>query len=745
MLILLRGECTARRSDTAPPSRGTTPSAATFWSPFMKPVLRAALACFLVLTHALAPARAELPSIRFDRLQPIGVSAGSELEVTAVGRDVEDVQTLLFDRPGLTAEFVKPTQFKIKVAADVPEGTYDVRLLGKYGVSNSRQLAVTHGLADVLETEPNNTAGESQPVALNSAVNGMSDGNGQDCFRFPARKGARIIIDCQAARLDSPLDANLILSTAGGQILANNGDYYGRDPFIDFVAPEDGEYVATVHDLSYRGGFPYRLLITDRPQIENVFPRAVEAGKPIELTAFGRNLHPGRPPASVAGELPLDELKFTVTPPGDLAGGYVFIEHPTEHSVLPTAATFTLTGYQVRVPVNGGALRAGLLMVTDGPLVSETEPNTRETPQPLPLPVVVSGRFNQARDADWFEITAAESGSYSVDVYSERIGGRADPYVMLYDDKDNLVTELDDAGPRVSAFDGHLRDPSGSFNLQDKRKYKLMVQDRYSRGGPRYQYVLAIRKPVPDFQIASIHSENPGPSGLNLWRGGAEYLDLIINQQGGFNGPITVTAAGLPPGVHAAPTVINNNTRGTFVLWSDADAAPWHGPIQLVATAQSGEQTLQHTVRPYTRVWADANPGSSRPTRELTLGLQNEAPYALKIMPDKVTVTAGQKAELKLSATRYWPDFKGKINVVPLNLPGNFSVGNTEIPADQTEISLPIMVQANTRPGEYTLTVQGQAQVPFNKDPQAAAKPNTLVSSPAQPVTITVVAPPKNP
>src|SRR5262249_54751648 len=237
----------------------------------------------------VSTARAELPSIRFDRINPLGAQAGTSVEVEVIGRDVEDVNALRFDHPGLKAELVKPNRFKISVAGDVPEGTYDVRLVGRFGVSNPRLFAVSHELVDVAETEPNNVAAKAQAIAVNSAVQGTSDGNGQDAFRFPAKKGDRITIDCQAQKLESAMDGTLILSSAAGQILATSGDYHGRDPFIDFIAPEDGDYIVVVHDLSYRRGFPYRLVVTNRPQVENVFPPAVQAGKQVELLALGRH------------------------------------------------------------------------------------------------------------------------------------------------------------------------------------------------------------------------------------------------------------------------------------------------------------------------------------------------------------------------------------------------------------------------------------------------------------------------
>jgi hypothetical protein len=682
-------------------------------------------------------------------LQPLGAGVGTSVEVEVNGRDIEDVSALRFDQAGLTAELVKPNRFKISVGADVPEGTYDVRLVGRFGVSNPRQFAVNRGLQDVAEKEPNNHPAEAQAVAVNSAINGVSDGDDHDVFRFAAKKGERIVIDCQAQKLDSPLDANLALFGSDGQLLASNGDYHGRDPFLDFFVPADGEYLVQIHDLSYRGGFPYRLLVTNRPHVENVFPRAVAAGATLELTAFGRNFGDGSKPAAngggaasgAASELPLDTIRFPFTLGTELsaAGKFTFREHPTDHSVLPTAATCTLDGFQVVVPVGGGAIRPVNMVLAESPVIIETEPNdTKDKPRVITIPATVSGRFDKPRDADWFEVTASAAGQHAIEVFCERIAGRADPYVVVVDDKDNFVTELDDFGIRMNAFDGHLRDPSGTVNFEANRKYRVLVQDRYGRGGPQFQYVLAIRRPVPDFHVAAIHSENPGPSGTTVWRGGAAFLDLIIHQRDGFNEPITITAEGLPPGLQAHPTVVNNNSQGKFVLWADADAAEWNGAIRLVATGKQGERTISREVRPYTRVWSEANIGSSRPTRELAIGVRDKAPYQLKIVPDQITVEAGKPAELKLVATRLSPEFQDKISVTPLAFPGNFQLGAFDLPADKSEVPLKITVQNGTRPGPYTLTVLGQAQVPFSKVANAESKPKTLVSSPSLPVTITV-------
>src|SRR5271168_4818544 len=111
--------------------------------------MRSASLLFLLLLPTLA--RAELPSPRFDRLTPLGAAAGSSVEVDVAGADLEEAKSLFFDHPGITAVYLKDRKFKLTVAADVPAGTYDARLVGKFGVTNPRLFAISRGLVEVAE------------------------------------------------------------------------------------------------------------------------------------------------------------------------------------------------------------------------------------------------------------------------------------------------------------------------------------------------------------------------------------------------------------------------------------------------------------------------------------------------------------------------------------------------------------------------------------------------------------------
>ena len=704
----------------------------------------AAVICLLCPVVAWA----DLPSIRFDQLAPLGGEQGSEFEVEVKGAEIEGPLQLLFDHPGLSAVPVdgKERWFKITVSPEIPVGTYEVFLSGRFGVSNPRLLAICKGLSEVTKENDHHSRETPQALNLNVVVNGRTDGNREDFYSFTASKDQRIWIDCQAQRLLSELDAVLTLMTPTGQLLASSSDVYGQDPAIDFMVPTDGQYVVEVHDLSYRGGQPYRLMLTNQPQVEMVFPAAAQAEVVSSFTALGRNLGSvgGSPGEWLEDGKPLDQLTFSWKPDDDLltTGSYRFRDHPTHHSVLPTAATCTLTGQQISVPGVEAVWSFPPVLVTSNPVTVESEDNnTADGAQQVSLPLTVAGRFDRSQDADWYQFTVDENGPFLFNVYGERLAGRADPYLVITDDQGNRINELDDFGHRINGFDGHLRDPSQEVNLNGGKTYRVLVQDRYQRGGPRYHYVLEVLKAPSDFFPAVIHASNQNPAGTTVFKGTATYMDIVIHHRGNSRAAVTFTAENLPPGLHVAPTTIPNDTRGTLVLWADSDATDWTGPIQLFASTEVDGMLLRREVRSHSRTWN--NSGTSLVQRHPMVAIREQGPFDLRIEPAEIEVEAGKSAELTLQLTRLWPDFKNKVSIQPQAFPGNFKLGNFDINPDQASAPLKIDVQENTRPGRYTLTVMGQGQVPFNKDPNAADKPQTLVSTPARPVTIVVREKPK--
>src|ERR1051325_840928 len=180
----------------------------------MRTLIPRAICCLWVSCVLCGEASAELPHIRLDRIFPLGGQAGTTVEIEITGRDLDDVKALRFDHPGFKTELIKASQFRVTIAGDVPPGTYEARAVGKWGISAVQLFEVGRGLTEVAEKEPNDSPDKAQPVPMNVAINGRSDGNGDDFFRFPAKKGERVVIDCRAFRLNTTLRAILTLSAA---------------------------------------------------------------------------------------------------------------------------------------------------------------------------------------------------------------------------------------------------------------------------------------------------------------------------------------------------------------------------------------------------------------------------------------------------------------------------------------------------------------------------------------------------
>lgn len=125
-----------------------------------------------------------------------------------------------------------------------------------------RPLVVQLGDApETLESEPNNTAANAQPVVAPCFVSGRIERPGdEDRFAFTAKKGDRFHFQLQGAALQSQLDPWLRVEDADGKQLAFADDATTsvHDPALNWTAPADGRFVVAVGDLYHKGAPDYR-------------------------------------------------------------------------------------------------------------------------------------------------------------------------------------------------------------------------------------------------------------------------------------------------------------------------------------------------------------------------------------------------------------------------------------------------------------------------------------------------------
>jgi hypothetical protein len=370
----------------------------------------------------------------------------------------------------------------------------------------------------------------------------------------------------------------------------------------------------------------------------------------------------------------------------------------------------------------------------------EQEPNdSADKAQPLALPAVVCGRFDHPGDADWYSLTLKAGETIDVSLFCERLQMPGDPFIIVTDATGKEVAALDDFGINHNHLSQFNRDPVGTFTAPAAGSYRLVVQERYNRGGSRFVYALQVGKPEPDFFPVAFPETNPDPTCPQVRQGGSAFCEICLNRRH-LPVPVTIEAEGLPPGVTCAPIHVSPQTEFAALVFTAApDAAEWAGAVRLKASAVIDGKPLEREVRSAQRRWAINNIDTARVCRDFCLAVRPAAAYGLKAPAEPLTVAVGGSVEAKVTVERRWADFKGKVQLTALEPPPGINLSATDVPPDKSEAVVKLTVGTNVPPGTYSLVLRGDAQVPFNRDPMAASKPNVRVADPSTPLTVTVM------
>jgi WD40 repeat protein len=729
-------------------------------SPARYPLVRTSS---LILLAATSIATAQLPLTRLSGVFPPGGKQGTTFEVTLAGSDLDEVDRLFFSHPGLTAKLktVDPNAFQqgpqpvantfvVTIAPDAPLGIHDVRAVGRFGASNPRAFVVSDR-AEIPESGDNHAAAQGLPMPLDTVLNGRADAQAPDYFKLTLKADQRIIVDCWAQRIDSRMDATLVLFNAAGEELQRNRDHHRRDPLLDFTAPADGEYVLSVHDFLHAGGTEhfYRLIARTGPYIDFVFPPAGQAGSTGQYVIYGRNLPGGAPTdiRTVHGTT-LQSLPVEITiPAASNAMPLVTSGSPTMVRDLAMAAI------DHRFASPQGASNPAMLGIATGPVVSETEPN--DAPEGAPMvtpPCELAGRFDPTGQDDWVAFNAKKGDAYWIEVFSERLGLLTDPSILIQrvtqnDKGEPVIADVnftDDAGANIGGreFDTFTHDPIYRFQADQDAVYRIRVRDMYgsSKANPNFVYRLSIRPETPDFNLIAVAQSPPriqaDTRDISLWtplvrRGGTTPIMIMIVRRDGFSGEVVLAVDGLPKGVTCPGATIHAKQNSTtLVLTATEDAPAWTGPIQVVGKANIGESETVREARGAAVTWhvGDFNvePVQARLLRDVVLTVSGtETASVLMDMGEQQvweTSLAG-KLDIPIKITRR-NDFKGDLKLSVVGIPGMQQAPEVTIPAAAAEGRLQldfVNKDKNTfEPGSSTFHLLTQAVVPYQNNPEAA-------------------------
>lgn len=690
-------------------------------------------------------ALAQLPSPHLRSLHPSGAQIGSTVDVTIAGSQLDGTNGLLFSHPDINAERIvipatefhpehsDPSRFRISVGQGVPAGEYQAHAITRLGLSSPRPFIV--GIFDeAVEPGHNKDASGAFELKKGTVVNARADGDSIDYFRFKAKQGQRLLVQCWAERIGSKMDATLAIDDSSGRELLSDRDTLGRDPILDFIAPKDGDYLLRVFDLTYGGGdeFYYRLMVNEAPHIDFIVPPAGKPGTTGRFTLYGRNLPGGSKGEGIRlGSRELESIEVEIQIPKESQSAHLSTE--VREALLP--------GFDYRLKAKGGLSNPVRIGLTTAPVVIEHEPGAD---QPVVVPAEIQGRFDSHSDADRFLFDASKDTPLWIECIAGRLGVMCDPLLVIerqtVDEKGNKsfaeIQSTDDSrNPGGRHFPTATRDPALSFSPPADGLYRLTLLNQSGRGGPGSQYRLIIRPHQPGFDLVATgwkpHRESKllEPVPPLLRQGGTSTFRILAFRREGFSEEIIVEADNLPEGVSCPKVSIPSGQNSAILVLKCSDDAPdWNGFITIKG---KGGDSIQ-TARAGMISWGVSNYETERVRSRLTTRIPlsvctaEKAPVVIT-HPDNSewNVELNGKLDIPVELLKRNP-LKGDFVIQPegslfLKNPPQLKIKESE---SKGVISINFVASNDfpVKPGVWQFTLRGDGLVKYRNNPAAASR-----------------------
>ncbi|MBY0526693.1 MAG: PPC domain-containing protein [Gemmataceae bacterium] len=651
--------------------------------------------CLASIALILAlPALLDAAPPTLTRVSPRGAERGKTVEIIVVGANLTPQSQLVLPFKGTAALVAdaKPNpaqaRFQLTVDPSVPFGVYPLRVATDDGISALFFFCVDH-IANINEVEDNSTFDKAQKIAIPTIVNGECAAGDVDFFRFEAKKGQRLVIETESARLGSGLLPQLRLTDGKQRFLAADDSQSLRgDCRIHFDVPADGEYVVEISDSRYKGAPPpfYRLKIAEYDVIQEVFPLGGKRGEMVTFTLRG---------GSLAKEVQVQRR----------------LEDPLTPGTMPLSLEGVLKVGMLSPQLAVGDLPERLWIKADG-----KDPKTLDV---LP-PVVINSRLERKGDTDRFQFPVEVGQRYRIAVQAEALGSSLDGVLRVLDQAGKqlaLVDDVDIPSPVPGQPPLKGADPSLDFTVpMGVNLLILELSDQRHRGGINFGYRLTIVPAVADFELRLPFAE------INVPRGGTAALTVQVVRRS-YLGPIQLSVPNLPAGVTVqGGDVPANGTAGVLTITSTAQAPAAPVAIRIEGKATSEGKEIRRMAEHKIVVSREVSPAASVLTfTDVTLALAAADPFALQGPPIvevvkgfpvmvPVTLTRGMTvANLPIEVSATVPGFTPAAGQPAP--PGTFTIQPTNAAAGAGNATFNLATGANAPEGKQNLVVQGKVKI----------------------------------
>ena len=405
-------------------------------------------------------------------------------------------------------------------------------------------------------------------VRLPCTLNGQIASGSVDRFRFPARRGQRLVISVKAREL-VPYMADAVpgwfqpviaLCNAQGKEVGYNDDYrFKPDPVLLCEIPADGEYILAIYDAIFRGreDFVYRITLGELPFVTSAFPLGGQLGMSAAVDLKGVNLA---------------ETQVT----------------PQTKGVAPGIYPLTARG---RNGLLSNLVPFAIDTLPDG---LESEPNNSvKTAQSVTLPIIMNGTIGTPDDQDLFQFEGRAGDEVVAEVMARRLDSPLDSMLKITDASGACLAANDDQEDLGSGLNTHHADSIIRVKLPKSGAYTVHLSDAQHKGGEAYAYRLRISAPQPDFALRVV------PSRVVMRSKDSAAATVYAIRKDGFTGTIRLDVKDADSGfvLQGAPlvgtqTVARVTLKTTLVETDD--------PVTVViqGSATNGTQRLVHDAVP---------------------------------------------------------------------------------------------------------------------------------------------------
>jgi hypothetical protein len=686
-------------------------------------IIKPAVFCLLVLGLLCDGVRSESPVVALEAVFPpvLSTVGPNAFRVTA-GRFNQDIESLIFSDPRITAVLdAAPNlplddvpqknfgHFSVTIDPATPPGYYEVWAVGRYGISNSRMIAVLNTPVEVL---PGNIDPKNPPEVKPGV-----------CYVGTTKRSDKIVVRTKKTdHWPKCLLAGQVFDAAT----------------IPAMTVTDSKG-ATISQLRAQGKTP---LLFEKPisvpsePIEDVYLRIYDfLFRSSEATVFALVIDPpeNHPLLSSASWKPPFKLysdslaAWPTIDPSTVATGASYPTPPWQTTIELSSAKPTseiefavVEGAVYECEVFSNSDLSDIRIVADRIAPAPTAEQVAEIQSTLSAPVGTAIDPAMEQRIKDYRARTSSVGREIITVAEDGLGAGT---------KAVRMTSLDPIFTIPAGTPGkHVRLSISDLQLSASSKFKSPVTLRVGPPQPRFH---AVGHWIPD-------TNNPvqaKTTGVGLTKGGQCAMQVSVRRAGGFAGPIQVTCEGLPAGVTVYPAVIApGQTETQLVFFAEDNAPSWVGTINPVAKGtwtdpSNAVQEIAVPIRASTIALSASGDRGLPQARlssqwQLKVIEQDMAPVQIKAGDGPswvLEVPLGGSAKIPIKAVRR-PGGEQKGVMRPQNVPGKVTLGEFELPPNAAEATPEIKVAADATPGEYTVWFQTEIVLKQSLHPESHAR-----------------------